>query len=258
MRKFFFFVLLYAFSTAITLVVLRSGSVLGAHTQISGAPPDGIEENQVPDDLSFYDMLQNWVRPEGPPKVGLQVGHWKNDEVPEELKKLKDNTGASGGGKWEWEVNHEIATLAAEILRKEGVEVDIIPATVPPGYWADVFLAIHADGNEDTSKSGYKFATPWRDFTRRSDTLVALLTKYYEAATKMERDPNITRNMRGYYAFAWWKYEHTIHPMTTAAIAETGFLTSAHDRMFLINSPQIPATAIADAIIEYLETQGLL
>jgi N-acetylmuramoyl-L-alanine amidase len=202
--------------------------------------------------------MKNWQRPEGPAKVGIQVGHWKNDEVPEELHKLKANTGSTGGGKWEWEVNHKIATKIAEILAAEGVAAEILPTTVPPKYWADVFIAIHADGSDDKSKSGYKFAGPWRDYTKKSQDLVSILEKHYEEATGLARDENISRNMRGYYAFSWWRYEHAVHPMTTAVIAETGFLTNRNDQKLLIGSPEVSAEALADGILEYLQKEGLL
>lgn len=233
-------------------------SVVGLSQQrVSGAPPYGEPETAVPD-LDPLAFLRNWTRPEGPAKVALQVGHWKNEEFPDELEKLRGNTGASGGGMWEWEVNLTIAELTAEILREKGITVELLPATVPPDYWADVFLAIHADGSTDKTKSGYKFAGPWRDYTGKSEELVASLEKYYEEATGLPKDPNVTRNMRGYYAFSWWRYEHSIHPMTTAAIAETGFLTSRSDQKLLIDTPEISAQAIADGIVEYLEAEKLL
>ena len=228
-----------------------------ADEPISGAPPYGEPESEVPgyDPFSF---TKTWKRPDGPAKVGIQIGHYKNDEVPEELARLKDNTGSQGGGKWEWEVNYEIAHTIAENLEREGVVVDIIPTTVPPKYWADVFIAIHADGDEDRYKSGYKFAGPWRDYTRKSPKLVEILEKHYEEATGLSKDENISRNMRGYYAFSWWHYEYSVHPMTTAVIAETGFLTNRGDRELLINTPEIPAKAISDAIVEFLRVEGLI
>lgn len=238
---------------AISIGTTNEGDVKG----ISGAPPYGEAESEVPDTDPLA-IMKNWQRPEGPAKVGIQVGHWKNDEVPEELEKLKVNTGAQGGGKWEWEVNHAIATKIGEILAGEGVVTEILPTTIPPKYWADVFIAIHADGSEDRTKSGYKFAGPWRDYTRKSGELVSILERHYEKATGLTRDENISRNMRGYYAFSWWRYEHAVHPMTTSVIAETGFLTNRSDQRLLIDTPEISAEAIADAILEYLSEEELL
>ena len=53
-------------------------------------------------------IYENWQRPPGPAHVGVQVGHWKNSEVPDELNGLKTNgSGATGGGKTEKE-NYQI------------------------------------------------------------------------------------------------------------------------------------------------------
>jgi hypothetical protein len=228
-----------------------------AQDDMNGAPPYGTAEDSVPS-YGVLSWLDSWERPEGPAKVGLQVGHWKNEEFPDELEKLRGNSGASGGGKSEWEVNFAIAEKTAGILAEKGIKVDILPATIPPSYWADVFVAIHADGSPDSSKTGFKVAGPWRDYSGGGRELVDSLTKYYEKVSGFPWDDNITRNMRGYYAFSWWKYEHAIHPMAAAAIIETGFLTNATDRKILIDKPQIPAKGISQGIINYLELKGTL
>lgn len=75
-----------------------------------GAPPYGELEEDIPRP-GRLSWLENWQRPEGPAKVTLQVGHWKKDDLPEELEKLKVSGGSSGGGKDEWEVN-----LARKVL----------------------------------------------------------------------------------------------------------------------------------------------
>lgn len=246
-----------AFLSILTFLMISgviSFSFLSAG-RITGAPPYGEPKEAAPFQIP---LPTPWKRPDGPAKVGLQVGHWKNSELPEELSRLIGNTGASGGGKSEAEVNLAIAQEMKPLLEEKGIVVDIIPATVPPKYWADVFLAIHADGSEDSTKSGYKFGSPWRDYTGHSNELVSILEKYYEEATGLENDPNVTRNMRGYYAFAWWRYEHSIDPMTTAAIAETGFMTNPSDRRMLIDNPELPATAMSNAIIEFLQRRELI
>src|SRR5207253_454820 len=70
--------------------------------------------------------------PPGPRRVGLQAGHWQNDQVPPELGRLQ--AGAVGGGKQEWQVNVDVAQRTAALLQVSGVEVDVLPATVPPRY----------------------------------------------------------------------------------------------------------------------------
>jgi hypothetical protein len=228
------------------------------HKKISGAPEAESASQEEAYNIVKYDWIYNWKRPDGPAKVALQVGHWKNDEFPDELAKLRNNGGASGGGKSEWEVNLAIAQETAKILREKGIYTEVLPATVPRAYYADVFLAIHADGSEDSKKRGFKIAGPWRDFTNNSDLLVDSLSESYKIETGFEWDPNITRNMRGYYAFSWWRFEHAIHPMTTAAIIETGFLTNYHDQQIIVNRPQVAAQGIAQGIINYLKSEKLI
>ena len=46
------------------------------------------------------------------------------------------------------------------MLEQLGYEVDILPAVVPPNYRARLFIAIHADGSNDSSASGYRVAAP--------------------------------------------------------------------------------------------------
>ena len=232
-----------------------------------------------------FPNLSEWERPDGPPRVGLQVGHWKNKELPDELQRLRERGGGtSGGGKAEWEVNLAIAEKTASLLRAQGIIVDILPATIPVAYWADAFVAIHADGSENPNTSGFKVASAYGCFfgfySRRqpqqegqesffrqwasrlhgscpqgneANQLVELLEVEYKRATDLDLDSNISHNMRGYYAFNWRRYEHAVHPMTTAVILETGFLTSPHDRAILISNPDKAAEGIANAITQFLK-----
>lgn len=58
----------------------------------------------------FFEADGTWKRPDGPLRVGLQAGHWKNNELPDELENLRNyGGGAKGGGMAEWEVNLAIA-----------------------------------------------------------------------------------------------------------------------------------------------------
>lgn len=202
-----------------------------------------------------YAGLSEWVRPTGPVKVALQAGHWKSNAVPEELDGLRGH-GAKWNGHHEREVTLAIAERAAEMLRAEGVTVDVLPATVPPGYYADAFVAIHADDNPDAAVSGYKVASPWYDLTGTAGDLADMLGETYAERTGMVRDPNVTRDMREYYAFNWEKYDHALHPMTPAAIIETGYLTNAGDRKFLFDDQDVPARAITDAVLRFLQEHG--
>ena len=143
-------------------------------------------------------------------------------------------------------------------MEERGVVVDLLPATVPVQYWADAFVSIHVDGNSDWRVSGYKAASPRRDFSGNAKKLQSLIEEEYAKATELPSDSNVSRNMRGYYAFAWWRYDHAVHPMTAAVILETGFLTSPADRQLLIYTPEKSAQGIAPGIIRFLESEKLL
>lgn len=192
-----------------------------------------------------------WRRPSGPVRVALQAGHWRAHEAPDEQAGLRDN-GTRGGGKAEWEVNLEIARRAAAILEDSGYVVEVLPTRIPPGYWADLFVSIHADGHSSPRISGYRAAPPRRDATGRAAEFAALLDRAYGEETGLPYYGTVTRRMRGYYAFNYRRYEHALHPMTVGAILETGFLTSPRDRAVLVQDPERAARGITRAVTQFL------
>ena len=196
--------------------------------------------------------LRSWTRPDGPERVGIQIGHLDNDQVPEELSGLEGNTGAVFGSITERMVNEAVARELKPLLEKEGIVVDLLPATIPPGYVADAFISLHADGNTNDTIRGFKIAGPRRDYSGRSQRLVELLETSYQASVPIPKDENVTRRMTAYYAFNWPRYEHAVHPFTPAAIVEMGFLTNSSDRGTISNQPDTIARAIADGIKTFL------
>ena len=192
----------------------------------------------------------DWEPPEGPTRIALQAGHWKAADAPRELSGLRDN-GTAWQGTAEWEINLAIAETTAGLLRELGYEVDILPAVVPPGYRAHLFIAIHADGSNDPNATGYRVASPSRDATGRASRFAELLGKSYGEATSIRRLPTVTHRMRNYYAFNFRRYEHALHPMTVGVIIETGFITSARDRRVILNEPEKAARGIVNAIVEF-------
>jgi N-acetylmuramoyl-L-alanine amidase len=191
-----------------------------------------------------------WEAPEGPIRIGLQAGHWKAAEVPNELASLRSN-GTNGGGKAEWEVNLDIAERAATLLRGMGYEVDVLPTTVPPAYRAHLFIAIHADGSTDPSTSGYRVAPPRRDGTGHASEFASLLLRAYGEETGLRRISTVTRRMENYYAFNPRRQRYALHPMTIGVIIETGFLTSPSDRRLIVSAPERAALGIARAVSEF-------
>ncbi|MEM7415604.1 MAG: N-acetylmuramoyl-L-alanine amidase [Gemmatimonadota bacterium] len=191
-----------------------------------------------------------WEAPEGPVRIALQAGHWRAREAPWELSGLRNN-GTQWQGTPEWEVNLEIAELAADMLREDGYIVDVLPAVVPPDYRAHLFVAIHADGAEDPNASGYRIAAPRRDATGRAAEVVEIMRDTYGEATGIRELTTVTRRMQNYYAFNFRRYEHSLHPMTIAIILETGFMTSARDRRVIFDAPERAARGIVDAVREF-------
>jgi N-acetylmuramoyl-L-alanine amidase len=190
--------------------------------------------------------------PPGPKRVGLQAGHWRVEESPAELRGL--GHGSSGGGLAEWEVNLDIAERTATILRAHGVEVDILPSTVPIEYKAHLFLSIHADGDEAGVRRGFKLGrAAWSATPEADDRLMAAITETYGPATAMPLDPvGASRRMTAYYAFNSRRYCHAIAPGTPSAILEAGYLTSAVDRQILLGDPDAVARGIAAGILRFL------
>jgi N-acetylmuramoyl-L-alanine amidase len=194
--------------------------------------------------------------PPGPKRIGLQAGHWRTEETPDELRRL--GGGSSGGGRAEWEVNLDVARRVADLLEQSGVEVDVLPATIPPRYRAHAFLAIHADGDESGALRGYKLARAVFSATPEADDrLLAALYDAYGRATGLPRDDlHISRRMTAYYAFNSRRYCHAVAPGVPSAIVEMGFLTSAADRQVLIGNPDAAARGLAAGLRSFLGLGG--
>lgn len=234
---------------------LEPGAEIGLPTAIEAGDQVALADAGITDlgPVAEVDVVE--VAPPGPPeplRVGLQVGHWLNNEVPEELSGLRNNGGTQGGGKYEWEVNLEIARLTAVLLEEEGYAVDILPATVPQRYRSDVFIAIHADGNNDGSVNGFRVAAPRRDYTSRAQDFADVLSEAYGEVTGLRNIPTVTRRMQGYYAFNSRRYQHAIDRGTVGVIIETGFLTNARDREILVDGQEHAARGIFEGVRRYL------
>lgn len=194
--------------------------------------------------------------PNNNPKVGLQIGHYQIDQLPNEQASLRGQTGGSGGGVREVDFNQTVVRLVAALLTAKGVTVDILPATVPVGYTADVFVAIHADAAGSGGPNGYKMArSRFSAIPQTDDTLLNILYETYGKATGLPTDSSITRNMTGYYAFNSRRRLYAVSKVTPAVIVETGFLTSAADRAVLLGRTDAVAKGIADGIWQFLQSR---
>jgi N-acetylmuramoyl-L-alanine amidase len=197
-------------------------------------------------------------RPAGlAPRVGVQVGHWRQSELPDELARLRGGTGARAGGVTELEVNYDVAQRVAALLRASGVTVDVLPATVPPHYDADAFVTLHADGSPSTAARGFKLATPWRT-SRASQRLADSITAEYRARTGLPTSDAVTVDMRGYYAFNYNRHTHAITRTTPAVIVEMGYITNPADRAFLTRQADRVAAGVARGLLRYLQERDPL
>jgi N-acetylmuramoyl-L-alanine amidase len=192
--------------------------------------------------------------PPGPKRIGLQAGHWLIDQVPPELAGLQ--SGAVGGGKQEWQVNLDVAQRTAALLEASGLQVDVLPATVPEHYQANAFVAIHADGDTTGADRGFKVARPgFSSIPDVDDRFVDTVNQVYGSETELPRDDeHISLRMRYYYAFNSRRYCHAVAPGVPQAIIELAYLTSATDRQYLIGDPQRLAQGLADSIQAFLAT----
>jgi hypothetical protein len=195
--------------------------------------------------------------PTSPWRVGIQAGHWKIDELPPEQEHLHDSTGAVAGSLKEVDVNLAVARIVAADLTRAGVAVDLLPASVPAGYQADAFVAIHADGGSRLER-GWKIAAPWRS-SDASRMLRFDVAQSYQLLTGLPEDRyGVTAFMRGYYAFSWYRYDHAISPSTPAIIVEMGYITSAADRSVLAGNPESAALGISAGVLQFLGQSAAL
>jgi N-acetylmuramoyl-L-alanine amidase len=212
------------------------------------APPGGavVQSNGI--------RIPKPVMPTGARRIGIQVGHWKTDEVPAELgSRIVFQTGTSWAGVTEVDVNMDIAERIKALLTTRGYAVDILPTTIPPGYLADVFLALHADGDGTGENSGFKIAHGSRRGPYEDKLVAALREEYWKVTALPEDAEHITRAMSAYYAFNWGRYQHSAAAHTPAAILEMGYLSNNHDRDLLVNDADGVAKGIVNGIQRFLD-----
>lgn len=197
-------------------------------------------------------------KPVQPPKVALQIGHEDVANHPHELRALRWNTGGYADGVQEVEVNRQVVARLEHRLRAIGVDVEVLPATPPVGYRADLFISVHADSVRDPNRRGYKsahFEPPRNAF---EPILRRHLDEAYLQASRMADDSiNVSPTMRAFYAFNHRKYRHSVHPDTPAVIVEMGYISNPDDRAYLAKASE-PADALFQGIVSYLREQGKL
>lgn len=255
MRRFFFIV------GIIGIVGFKPSFAHGAdiatlRTQIQEVMEKALAVREQIRKIAFENPVQATLVSASQPQVALQVGHWKIEEAPWELRALDPERQAEGGGKMEWEVNLAIAQEIAKLLEAEGVGVTILPAILPSIYKADVFVSIHADQNPNLpNASGFKVAASAFDQSGKAKRLAQLLAEEYRKTTWLEREAYIPKSMPYYYAFNSKEFLYPVHPTTPAVIIETGYLPNPRDRAIIVTNPQMAAQGIAQGILKFLAEQ---
>lgn len=205
-----------------------------------------------PGDPPGYTRLPAPKVEDGQRRVGIQVGHWMTDNVPSELRRLEVQTGTSWNGLSEVEVSLVIATRLKALLESHGYVVDLIPTTVPQGYLADVFIALHMDGDGTGENSGYKMAHGSRRGPYEQQLLEDVKDEYGKV-TGLPYDPeHVTRAMLGYYAVSWQRYRSATSPFTPSVILEMGYLSNDDDRALAVDHPDVIARGIANGVERFL------
>jgi hypothetical protein len=202
-----------------------------------------------------YRLVRNLLL--GPARVGLQIGHLDSASHPDELARLRASTGGLGGGLFEVNVNRAVAAALAARLEALGLMVDLLPATVPPGYRADLVVSIHADSSDAPHRRGYKSAVFRPTRNRWDRSLKSHLDQAYLAGSRFpDDDDNVTGDMLEYYAFNR-RYRHSIARSTPAAIVELGYLSHPLDRE-LLRRPDEVAALLERGILAFLDLRGRL
>ncbi len=194
----------------------------------------------------------------GPPRVGLQVGHAGAAGQPAELAHLRGNTGGFAGELSELSVNRSVALALKRTLEAQGVTVDLLSATPPVDYRADLLLALHADSVSDATRTGYKSAYFQPPRSGLEPELKRLIDEGYLRVTGLSDDTqNTTDAMRRYYAFNFRKYRYSAHPATPALIVELGYLSNPADAA-LLREPDVLAGALAGGVVRFLAQRNRL
>jgi N-acetylmuramoyl-L-alanine amidase len=189
---------------------------------------------------------------EGPIRIGIQPGHWRIDELPEELARLRTSTGAAYGSLRELDLNLAVSRLLVASLTAAGHQAELIPAAIPAGYRADLFVSVHADRADRPDRRGWKLSPPWRP-SRRSSELAEYMSAAFRESGLPQDFNGITANMRGYFGFSWWRFSNALSPYTPAVLVEMGFMGNEADRLRMRDQPDFYADILLKGIESFLE-----
>ena len=214
----------------------------------------GVVDHRLPAAAGAQPKQATAIRPlSGPWVVAVQPGHWQIAELPQELWRLRTNTGAQWGDVREVDINRAVSSDLISMITAQGWKPVLVPATVPPELRADAFVAVHADSSSDTSRHGWKLSSPWRSSQASRELAKAVAGSFAQEPQLVEDVDGITVNMRGYFAFNDRRFVHAIGPYTPAIIIELGFISNAADRARLTSDPHYYAGLIMRGLEAYFK-----
>ena len=230
-----------------------ANAAIGGPITIVPQPTEPATSASGTSSMSSVTRVKRPDMPDGPRRIGIQIGHWDAEIAPPELgARIRTQTGTSWAGTNERDINRDIALRIKALLEPQGYIVDVLPVTLPTGYLADAFLSLHGDGDGTGENSGFKMAYSTRR-TPYEAQLLAAIKETYGAATGLRYDSErVTRNMTGYFAHNWRRYQNATSPFTPSVILEMGYVSHAGDRALMTRKPDVLAKAIADGIVSFL------
>ncbi len=209
----------------------------GAATAAVSAPgEDGALSAAIFKKIPAKPVLQRFSQSPGPERIVLIAGHRGHD------------AGAvCEDGLTEAAVNQLIAEKVYTRLRAQNVRVDVYDEFDPrlQGFSGTALVSLHADSCDPIGDhaTGFKISGSSRT---DSSLLSTCVESAYAQATGLPFHANtITPDMTDYHAF------RLIADGVPAIILETGFMNL--DRELLTTNADIPAQAIADGILCFLE-----
>ena len=175
-------------------------------------------------------------------RIGVVAGHYGSDPGA-----------VCSNGVTEASLNLEIATLVQKDLSDLGYVVDLLEEfdTRLQGYQGAVLVSIHLDSCEyiNDQATGFKVAAALaaQNFAN-SQRLTACVSDRYASVTGLPYHAgSVTDDMTYYHAF------NEIHPSTTAAIIEAGFLNM--DYQVITEETEMLAEGIVAGILCYLNKE---
>ncbi|WP_319560948.1 N-acetylmuramoyl-L-alanine amidase [Marispirochaeta sp.] len=239
------------------IFMLLAGFIIAAGwLMVNGGCQSPAASAPEPDTAPAEDAALEVIPLEGPIVVALQPGHWKIDELPPEARRRSRSTGAVHGNVRELDINLAVVDALVPLLKAEHWSVILVPATVPPGLRADVFLSIHADWGADPARRGWKLAPPWRPSIASSEIAEALMESFRAEESLTEDADGVTVGMRGYFGFSSHRYRHASSPYTPAVLVELGFVTNTIDRELMVTQPEFYAGIIHRGLEKHFYTRG--